>query len=366
MCRSNRNRDTRGPEPTGFTLVELLVVITIIGILIALLLPAVQAAREAARRAQCTNNLKQIALACLTHEQQNGFLPTAGWGEFWTGEPTRGFSKKQPGSWVYNILPYMEQGVLHDLDIDKPTDGSVARPGIMQCASTALTVLICPTRRRTILYPFGNSVNAVGFCRIVNAGVPQPTVTGHGDYAGSGGDAQIRGDAGYAGPGTLAQGDSWTDAQWISNTSLYGPGWSYAQGNGIFYIRSMRKMAEITDGTSNTYLAGEKYINTDFYDTGQCWADDDSYATGFDWDSVRWSTDKPHWCPSECQDQTPWPDTPGDWTHWAAFGSAHATSFGMAMCDGSVQAVSYSIDVGVHHCLGAINDGNTIDAKKSF
>ncbi len=226
--------------------------------------------------------------------------------------------------------------------------------------------LICPTRRAAILYPFANSVNAVGFAHFVNAGMPQPTLAGRSDYAGSGGDAQIRADAGYAGPPDLATGDSWSDATWISNTSLYGPGWSYAQGNGIFYIRSMRKMADITDGASNTYLAGEKYINTDFYYTGQCWSDDQGYTAGFDWDSVRYSTDKPHWCPSECQNQTPWPDTPGDWTHWAAFGSAHATSFGMAMCDGSVQAINYSIDVAVHHCLGAINDGNPIDAMKSF
>ena len=64
----------------GFTLVELLAVITIIGILIALLLPAVQAAREAARQTQCKNNLKQLALGCLQHEQVQGYLPTGGWG----------------------------------------------------------------------------------------------------------------------------------------------------------------------------------------------------------------------------------------------------------------------------------------------
>ena len=100
---------------SGFTLVELLVVITIIGILVALLLPAVQAAREAARRLQCANNVKQLALAALSHESAITFFPTGGWDKVWLGHPDRGFGKSQPGGWIYNVLPFIEQEALHDL-----------------------------------------------------------------------------------------------------------------------------------------------------------------------------------------------------------------------------------------------------------
>ena len=99
----------------GFTLVELLVVIAIIGILVALLLPAVQAAREAARRSECTNHLKQLALGCLQHHDTFGTLPSGGWSWHWTGDPDMGFRREQPGSWLYHILPFMEEGDLHKL-----------------------------------------------------------------------------------------------------------------------------------------------------------------------------------------------------------------------------------------------------------
>jgi prepilin-type N-terminal cleavage/methylation domain-containing protein len=104
--------------PNGFTLVELLVVIAIIGILVALLLPAVQSAREAARRAQCQNHLKQIGMAFLLHENTHKILPCAGISPWHVGDAMRGRAKKQTGGWMYNILPYIEEQSLYDLTND--------------------------------------------------------------------------------------------------------------------------------------------------------------------------------------------------------------------------------------------------------
>src|SRR5271157_5759791 len=168
----------------GFTLVELLVVITIIGILIALLLPAVQAAREAARQAQCKNNLKQLALGCLNHEQATKRFPTDGWGFLWTGDADRGTDWRQPGGWLYNILPYIEQQPLHDLGAGLPTPNVLGSPKCnanLQRASVPLGVLYCPTRRPVLAYPWVSAFHAgdpsVG---IRNAGMP--TTVARTDY----------------------------------------------------------------------------------------------------------------------------------------------------------------------------------------
>src|SRR4051812_4598498 len=133
----------------GFTLVELLVVIAIIGILVALLLPAIQAAREAARRNQCVNNLKQLALGALNHESTYKQFPSSGLGYKWVGDPNFGSGRKQPGGWIYNTLPFIEEQQIHDMGMGVGTSSTdPARKKIFaDRMKITIKTLICPSRR---------------------------------------------------------------------------------------------------------------------------------------------------------------------------------------------------------------------------
>lgn len=329
----------------GFTLVELLVVITIIGILIALLLPAVQSAREAARRMQCTNNLKQLSLGCLTHESTHGHLPTGGWGYNWIGDPDQGFGKEQPGSWGYSVLPYIEQGTLRELGQGLANNSAAKKAALMQLYQTPLTAVVCPSRRSAVL-----SATSTWFAP---KNADTTTSTAKGDYAMCFSGTVTGNWATFGGPDNTA-----TDLNALSATYDWkgkaNPLTLYSDGVG--YLRSEVTIAMIRDGTSNTYLLGEKYIQPEYYapaavsSTEYDPGDNETVYCGLDADNYRSSALQPY------QDQS-------QYQNYLTFGSAHSSGFNMALCDGSVRSMSYMVDLTTHSRLGSRDDGAVIDGN---
>ncbi len=129
----------------GFTLIELLIVTAILGLLVQLMLPAVMSSQESARRLSCTNNLRQVALAVQSHHDTYKRLPSGGWHWNWPGEPERGTGPDQPGGWIFNILPFVEQQSLRDLG--KDLSGVARAAALRQRIETPVALFSCPSRR---------------------------------------------------------------------------------------------------------------------------------------------------------------------------------------------------------------------------
>jgi len=320
----------------GFTLVELLVVIAIIGILIALLLPAVQAAREAARSLECRNHLRQLAVAALNHEQTHGHYPTGGWGWDWVGDPDRGFAEQQPGGWVYNLLPFLEQKELYEL----PGDGE---PGVVTAEQMTrsnlltrmpLAVLHCPSRRPAMPFPKPPGDTFVAFNADQNS--TSDNLQARLDYAANGG-CHV-GMPHQRGPSTLDGANTYA---WMDTSDF----------RGVSFQRSKIRVRDVSDGTTNTVFAGEKYVNADAYATGQDPADNEHPYCGYNNDNYRLTY------------YPPLQDRPG-YERTELFGSAHATGCHFAFCDGSVHPIGYEIDVAVFRRLGDRRDGETIDKSE--
>ncbi len=277
----------------AFTLVELLVVIAIIGILIALLLPAVQAAREAARRMQCANNLKQTGLAVHNLHVAHGKLPPSRWYDM-------------SATWFAIILPYMESSILYDMWV---LDQIYYAPVNERARKQSVSAFLCPSRRSRDM--------------LLCDDIPGQAVGATGDFAGCAGDDY------FAMPemnGMIRSPPSIT-----ANTNL---DWQY----------DTISFRHVTDGLSNTILAGEKHVRAGHL--GEYYADASIYNGNY-------------WSPSIICGGTMYPIAKGpeDPIANSIFGSWHPGVCQFVLGDGSVSGIVTSIDLETFRRLTVRDDG---------
>ncbi len=308
----------------AFTLIELLVVITIVGLLIAMLLPALGSSRESARLTKCRNNLKQIALAC--HQFQGvhrvypgygGELPPAGTDmrkgrrpsdrRFGTG---REFTKFHGVNWIIQTMPFLEEAKLGDQLIKfAESGGRTDNETIKAAVRSPVDTFYCPTRRDTRAYPLERRFRA----RFGDLGART-------DYAINGGNSRSLG-------------------RMIT-----------IEEDGVWVLDRHVGQKEISDGTSKTYLVGEKAMESDLYTAGTDRGDRSPLATMADMfgaanSYVRYAV------------RTPARDSIDNCLACHDFGSPHAGTWNVALCDGSVQSKTFDMDVKIHRAMASIRGG---------
>jgi prepilin-type N-terminal cleavage/methylation domain-containing protein len=366
----------------GFTLVELLVVIAIIGVLVALLLPAVQAAREAARRAQCMNNLKQFGLAMENHVSALGVYPTGGNGpnpdiaNYTTGTRTNPGQPNGPAKqglgWAYQILPYLEQGSIKGL------------VSLVQLQQSVIPGYFCPSRRSaekvtgatgaTTLIDYA-AAYPLSF-RCVGGGLPASDkfdITKTTPFVGAtsyavGFQVLWCGSNGPPLPNAVSDGvvvrTPWKLLTPASNTAT-------ARGEVVPGMSPPCKPGMISDGSSNTLMVSEKLVRSDLYagnltETGQVsYSDDRGWSDGWDPDVMRFTGSPP------LSDSDPLCFTAATQRYCTTngaeglfFGSAHSTGVNAVFADASVHHISFSVDGILFNKLGTRNGEETIDLNQ--
>jgi prepilin-type N-terminal cleavage/methylation domain-containing protein/prepilin-type processing-associated H-X9-DG protein len=355
------------PSRIGFTLVELLVVIAIIGVLVALLLPAIQAAREAARRMQCANNLKQIGLAMMNHHDARGAFPAGNLMKGAIGSTTASYT-----GWTTEIMPYSEDQNLRNL-YDPKAD--VMLPQYKEFRETQIPLYTCPSDFDSALV---NPASGPGKDKVDSG-------TG-GGRGGGGGDlvrfrtSSYRGNSGRTGDlrATWYLGEDIGTTQnpieyrgplhaYVDPSANFNPGTSVT--NQTLAALKPEPIKNITDGTSNTILVGEStnlwegrrtlwaYASWGNYILSQGnhitsiiflgnYGTQDGIATGLPVGCNDLST-KPAGSARECM---------------SAWFSGHPSGMNIAMCDGSVHFISWDIDLNSFAAMCSIAAGETFDS----
>lgn len=335
----NKTRHTN-----GFTLVELLVVIAIIGILIGLLLPAVQSVREAARRMQCSNNLKQIALAMHNYEAANKRFPPGQFVYINTSKPDNWMRH----SWYPGILCFVEQQALYDVyqgHYSKATrSGSYSYANLPQKEAVVSTFL-CPDEDILKTKNGSSSTNQQGF---------------HGNYMGNGGNTYFD-----FKDSKLTLNTEGTTTWNIGTKDSATPG---AYLNGVFPVLKGVRMAEIQDGLSNTLMLSEIRLVEDG-DVGSGKEDIRARYLNSCHAGVLFSTlyapnttqpDLHSYCISKPYAPCASP-SPGI---LVSARSAHSTGVNAAFCDASVTFISNSIDLDAYHAQASRNGQELISSEE--
>ena len=367
---SGRNRfHRRGfSQPLhGFTLVELLVVIAIIGILVALLLPAIQAAREAARRTECRNHLKQMGLAVHNHVDSFGVFPTGGDGPFAQihnyVEGGRPFGPEKQGlSWGFQILPYLEEGAVHGLVDDEQLEAAI------------IPMYFCPSRRPPTR-SMGVSSDVGGMVALMDYAGTHPctfrSATSPDRY-----DPResipldrrsytLQGMCFFQGPSGYTEDDTVWDGVFV-RTPWRIPARVPPDKVGFASNVAMPvTFAKITDGAGKTMMIGEKFLRPDLYE-GESFSDDRGWSDGWDPDTMRTTCFLPY------HDQDPITtaqDTKRFFdygTNVYFFGSAHQAGFHAVFADGAVHTIGYDVDIVLFNNLGDRRDGELVALDEIF